>query len=147
MDKHTRPYTCLDASCGGINFGDKAGLLRHEREKHGAVKYLCPISTCTRNRRGFARKRNLDAHIKTRHRSTASNIEGVVNSPESVESQDLMDEDRTVAEETRVLGDMSGLRTKLHDLETRKRELAACQAKVEEDIQAIKRTIQLVAAW
>jgi hypothetical protein len=34
----------------------------------------------------------------------------------------------------------------LNDLETRKKELAACQAKVEEDIQAIKRTIQLVAA-
>jgi hypothetical protein len=145
MDKHTRPYTCLDASCGGINFGDKAGLLRHEREKHGALKYLCPISTCTRNRRGFARKRNLDAHIKTRHRSTSSNVEGIANSPESIDSQELMDEDQTVAEETGVLGDMSGLRTKLHDLETRKRELAACQAKVEEDIQAIKRTIQLVA--
>jgi hypothetical protein len=57
-----------------------------------------------------------------------------------------MDEDQNVDEETGVLGDMSGLRTKLHDLETRKRELAACQAKVEEDIQAIKRTIQLVAA-
>jgi outer membrane murein-binding lipoprotein Lpp len=57
-----------------------------------------------------------------------------------------MDEDQSVAEETGVLGDMSGLRTKLNDLETRKKELAACQAKVEEDIQAIKRTIQLVAA-
>jgi hypothetical protein len=57
-----------------------------------------------------------------------------------------MDEDQSTAEETEVLGEMSGLRTKLHDLETRKRELAACQAKVEEDIQAIKRTIQLVAA-
>jgi hypothetical protein len=146
MDKHTRPYTCLNASCGGINFGDKAGLLRHEREKHGVVKYLCPISTCTRNRRGFARKRNLDAHMKTRHKSTSSNIEGIANSPESIDSQELMDEDQTVGEETGILGDMSGLRTKLHDLETRKRELATCQAKVEEDIQAIKRTIQLVAA-
>jgi len=146
MDKHTRPYTCLNASCGGINFGDKAGLLRHEREKHGVVKYLCPISTCTRNRRGFSRKRNLDAHMKTRHKSTGSNTEGIANSPESIDSQELMDEDQTVAEATGVLGEMSGLRTKLRDLETRKRELATCQAKVEEDIQAIKRTIQLVAA-
>jgi hypothetical protein len=113
MDKHTRPYKCLNTSCGGINFGNKAGLLRHEREKHGLLKNLCPISTCTRNRRGFSRKQNLNTHIKTQHGSTALNIKGIVNSPKSIDSQELMDEDQTMAEETGVLGDMSGLRIKL----------------------------------
>jgi hypothetical protein len=113
MDKHTRPYKCLNTSCGGINFGNKAGLLRHKREQHRPLKYLCPISTCTRNRLGFARKGNIDSHIKARHGSIASNIKGIVNSPKNIDSQEFIDEDQTITEETRVLGDMPGLRTKL----------------------------------
>ena len=34
--KHTRPYACKEACCNVKPFGDKAGLIRHSREVHGA---------------------------------------------------------------------------------------------------------------
>lgn len=43
------------------------------------------------------------------------------------------------------MGEIGGLRAKLRELEMRKKELAACQLKVDEDIQAVKRTMELVA--
>jgi hypothetical protein len=46
---------------------------------------------------------------------------------------------------TGFLGDISRWRMKLHELKMRKRELASCQAKVEEDIQAMKQATQLIA--
>lgn len=40
---------------------------------------------------------------------------------------------------------MSGLQLKLAELETRKEGLVACQLRIEEDIIAVKRTMELVA--
>jgi hypothetical protein len=55
----------------------------------------------------------MDSHIRARHGSIASNIKGIINSPRNIDSQKFMDEDQTMTKETRVLGDMPGLRTKL----------------------------------
>jgi vacuolar-type H+-ATPase subunit I/STV1 len=46
----------------------------------------------------------------------------------------------------RVFSELYGLKLKLRELERKKEELAACQLKIEEDIQAVKRTMELVAA-
>ena len=41
--------------------------------------------------------------------------------------------------------DIGGLRAKLIELEREKRDLCLCQSRVDEDIQAVKRTMQLVS--
>lgn len=43
-------------------------------------------------------------------------------------------------------GEVTGLELKLRELERNKEELAAYQLKVDEDIQAVKRTMELVVA-
>lgn len=142
MDKHTRPYICTNLACNSINFGDKAGLLRHQRERHGVANHFCSIPLCTRNRRGFARKRNLDSHIASRH--TATSLTAQVD-PKSLESDEGMEDAEENQAEFEELRDVGGLRTKLRELERKKEELATCQLKVDEDIRALKRTIELVA--
>jgi len=69
-DKHTKPYSCTEPLCDRINFGDKAGLQRHERErhgKHGAPRYFCQVETCSRHLKGFPRRKNRDVHVRTCH--------------------------------------------------------------------------------
>lgn len=43
-------------------------------------------------------------------------------------------------------GEMGSLELKLQELRRKKEELAACQQKIDEDIQAVKRTMELVAS-
>jgi hypothetical protein len=143
MDKHTRPYTCKNPICNGINFGDRAGLQRHEREKHEAVKYFCQISACPRHRKGFARKTHLELHVGARHKSGASKSEAIFNSV-SNKKLEIMEEDLSETEKSGEMGrGIDGLKAKLKELETRKKLLAASQLKVEEDIGAVVRTLQL----
>ncbi|PVH80588.1 hypothetical protein DL98DRAFT_515243 [Cadophora sp. DSE1049] len=154
MDRHTRPYACHNPSCSNVDFGDKAGLRRHENERHGVTKFSCPISSCRRHVKGFARKRNLDLHVKTCHQQGASKeasaengfstssklVEGnmgeqgqgigSVNTPETVRRSSM---------------ESGCLQAKLLELEKEKRELELCQARVEGDILALKRALQIVS--
>jgi hypothetical protein len=75
MDKHDRPYKCLEAGCEKLQgFTYSGGLLRHQREVHkmhgGTKKQLyCPEPNCKRNAgSGFTRKENLSEHIRRVHR-------------------------------------------------------------------------------
>ena len=142
MDKHTRPYMCTNPSCNGINLSNKAGLPWHERERHGAARYFCPTLSCIRHRRGFARKRNLDAHFASRHNSTSSTVLAVSKFPESENLSEGMEEETAEVES---VSERRGLNAKLRELEMRKEELTASQMKVDEDIPALKRTMELVA--
>jgi len=83
MDKHDRPYKCLQRGCEKLQgFTYSGGLLRHEREVHkmhgGARKPLfCPYPDCKRSSGdGFTRKENLQEHIRRVHRrsSTADGV-------------------------------------------------------------------------
>ena len=57
---------------------------------------------------------------------------------------DTMEEDQTEKEKSdEIGGEIRGLKTKLTELEARRKLLAASQLKVEEDIQAVERTLQL----
>ena len=82
--KHTRPYACKEACCNVKPFGDKAGLIRHSREVHGAQAeggaapdFRCSVAGCKRGRKGFSRQWNLDQHYRRMH--GRSNNEGKNN--------------------------------------------------------------------
>lgn len=156
MDKHTRPYSCQDPQCHGRDFGDKAGLQRHEKEKHGIAKFCCPVLACSRSARGFGRKRNLDLHIASKHRAQVTGVrpmtDGTTNEGESMTSASR---DTTGMEEssTKIVADVGllvapqgieSLRVTLRELEAKKTELAEGQAKVDAVIDSLKRTMQLV---
>jgi hypothetical protein len=57
---------------------------------------------------------------------------------------DTIEEDQTEKEKSdEIGGEIRGLKTKLTELEARRKLLVASQVKVEEDIQAVERTLQL----
>jgi hypothetical protein len=136
MDKHRRPYTCSDPSCNGIGFGDKAGLRRHEQEKHGTFKHLCPNNQCRRHVKGFSRKRNRDLHLKTCRKAPNAGLGGEGSVALVVKEE----------KEMASLVERNGLLVKLHEREEEQRGLALRQAEIEEDIRVLKRAIQLVTA-
>lgn len=85
MDKHDRPYKCMEPGCDKIQgFTYSGGLLRHQREVHkknSTVKkaLMCPYADCNRSTgNGFTRQENLKEHLRRRHMHT----EGGDNSPE-----------------------------------------------------------------
>ncbi|EHA18162.1 zinc finger protein 362 [Aspergillus awamori] len=77
MDKHDRPYKCMEPGCDKIQgFTYSGGLLRHQREVHkkniNAKKPLmCPYADCNRSTgNGFTRQENLKEHLRRRHMHT-----------------------------------------------------------------------------
>ncbi|KAE9365902.1 hypothetical protein N431DRAFT_487789 [Stipitochalara longipes BDJ] len=146
MNKHARPFTCKNPTCNGTNFGDRAGLQRHEREKHQAARYFCQISACPRHSKGFARKTHLDMHMLARHKLGASNSPAPQNpeSPEFDREVETMEGGQIEKENCdMVWSGLDGLSAKLKELEAKRKLLATSQLKVEEDILAVQRTLQL----
>lgn len=78
MDKHDRPYKCMEPGCDKIQgFTYSGGLLRHQREVHkkniNAKKPLmCPYADCRSTGHGFTRQENLKEHLRRRHMHTES---------------------------------------------------------------------------
>jgi Aberrant zinc-finger len=77
MDKHDRPYKCMEPGCDKVQgFTYSGGLLRHQREVHkknaSAKKPLmCPYADCNRSTgNGFTRQENLKEHLRRRHMHT-----------------------------------------------------------------------------
>lgn len=75
MDKHDRPYKCLDPECEKMQgFTYSGGLLRHQREVHKmhskGKKLMCPYPGCNRSSgKGFTRQENLKEHLRRLHRN------------------------------------------------------------------------------
>lgn len=76
MDKHERPYKCLERGCERLlGFTYSGGLLRHDREVHKKnlatrTALYCPFPNCNRNPasgHGFTRLENLNEHKRRRH--------------------------------------------------------------------------------
>jgi hypothetical protein len=74
MDKHDRPYKCMEPGCDKIQgFTYSGGLLRHQREVHkknATTKkpLMCPYTDCNRSTgNGFTRQENLKEHLRRRH--------------------------------------------------------------------------------
>lgn len=74
MDKHDRPYKCMEPECEKMpGFTYSGGLLRHQREVHKmhspAKRLMCPHPDCRRSTgNGFTRHENLREHIRRLHR-------------------------------------------------------------------------------
>ena len=89
MDKHDRPYKCLEPGCDKVQgFTYSGGLLRHQREVHkknssmGRELY-CPVANCNRsNHQPFTRQENLKEHMRRRHlldgETTSPGLQSVV---------------------------------------------------------------------
>lgn len=89
------------------------------------------------------RKDNRDSHMKACHPSRVVAREGSFISEATVDSE-VRDRDEAEKETSEVVsGEIGGLKAKLMELEMRKKELVTSQMKVEEDILAVKRTLQL----
>ena len=76
MDKHDRPYKCMEPGCAKIQgFTYSGGLLRHQREVHKKNlkrPLMCPYADCNRSAgHGFTRQENLKEHLRRRHLHTA----------------------------------------------------------------------------
>jgi len=74
MDRHERPYKCLEPGCEmNAGFTYSGGLLRHQREVHKMHQstkqpLFCPFPNCKRSSgTGFTRKENLEEHKRRRH--------------------------------------------------------------------------------
>jgi hypothetical protein len=156
LDKHTRPYSC--GKCSRVNFPDKAGLQRHMKEKHGPLteKFLCHEQTCPRHRRGFSRKRNLESHVRVRHEAPTSIETGAglgANGTSAGDSFVSPGSSHIVEQTVDSQGDNGGLgastemerhKLKLMELELRQKGLEVCQREVDDDIQAVRRTMGLL---
>lgn len=155
-DRHIKPYVCDELGCKGNAFGDKASLHRHETEKHGkhsAKRYLCPVESCPRARKGFPRKSNRNLHVTTRHNdfsfATPGGITedgGASESPEQTVDEGLGTQLNCGTGEMAEVENRRGLEFKLKELEKEKSALDLRRSRVDEDIRALKRSIQLVAA-
>lgn len=81
MDKHDRPYKCMEPGCDKIQgFTYSGGLLRHQREVHkknatAKQPLMCPYADCNRSTgNGFTRQENLKEHLRRRHMHTETAI-------------------------------------------------------------------------
>ncbi|KAH7356544.1 hypothetical protein BKA65DRAFT_494909 [Rhexocercosporidium sp. MPI-PUGE-AT-0058] len=153
MDKHTRPYICREDKCHNLTFGDKAGLHRHKREVHEAAKLFCPFSSCRRYSKGFPRQRNLDVHLRTQHKGPSEEDHVMLSDELQSSSFDAGDDGSNVGAEIQEMSgaklpgtDISSLYLKLQEREAEKRELALRQARVDEDILALRRALTVISA-
>jgi hypothetical protein len=92
MDKHERPYPCLENGCEKLpGFTYAGGLLRHEREvhgKHGGPKkpLTCPHPTCKRYAgKPFSRQENLNEHLRRVH--TLDSVDALAQAAENDHDQ------------------------------------------------------------
>ena len=65
---HVTPLRCSADGCSRLQpFGKESDLKRHVNEIHKALRILCPVESCKSNSIGFARKYNLDKHMREEH--------------------------------------------------------------------------------
>jgi hypothetical protein len=110
------------------------------------------VESCPRAKKGFPRKRNRDVHMNTHHNASSTIIGatiregGTSETPEQARNEILGTQlSGGEAGEMIATEDMSGLYLKLKELEREKRGLDFRRSRVDEDIKALKRTIELVA--
>lgn len=65
---HITPLRCSVVGCSRLQpFGKESDLKRHVKEIHENLRILCPVESCESNSIGFARKYNLDKHMREEH--------------------------------------------------------------------------------
>lgn len=163
MDKHERPFVCSEQSCNKRAFPDKGTLQRHQQSVHSNPHIRCPVKSCRRHTKGFARKDNLREHIKRAHPRELPQINGIsqdycYSTPVSAIGSKTIhdftkngqDGDAFIEETAKVAWPES---LEAHALEAKLEELKAERARrlkglnlesLDEDIMAIERTLKLV---
>jgi hypothetical protein len=65
---HVTPLRCSVVGCSRIQpFGKESDLKRHVKEIHETLRMVCPVESCESSSIGFARKYNLDKHMREEH--------------------------------------------------------------------------------
>ena len=102
--KAARTFACEGLNCNIRPFSSKADLLRHQREVHRRDElgrwmevYRCPVQSCQRSTRGFARLWNLNEHCRRVH--SLSSTTSSRDKPVACDS-----ESRSIAKWTRSVG-------------------------------------------
>ncbi|KAH0566017.1 hypothetical protein GP486_000589 [Trichoglossum hirsutum] len=153
MDKHKRPHKCNYPNCITPSFGDKSGLLRHQREVHSSRKrghdlrrYFCPELTCERHKRGFKRRWNLQEHQRRMHKEIREKATSLLSSPVSLGLADMSipTTPNSVAETRNEdggdeEGEYAGLQAKL-------RVMKAERARLDSDIRVLQKALDIVEA-
>jgi hypothetical protein len=154
MDRHERPYVCMEPACRSLTFPAKGGLKRHRQSVHGERLFKCPIASCTRHKKGFARRDNLVEHQKRVHPSetfrddgfsfgSSTPIPGMDDDwPSSDVSQQRDENQCGIAEPQLKVAGLEGV--DIYVLQAKLQELEAERARLDDDIMAVKRTLQLV---
>jgi hypothetical protein len=93
MDRHEKPYRCLEPGCGSdVAFTYSGGLLRHQREVHNMhlpkkQSIYCPFPDCKRaTGSGFTRRENLAEHIRRVHSQHRDNSTALASPGTSIRS-------------------------------------------------------------
>ncbi|KAE8447940.1 hypothetical protein EG329_010012 [Mollisiaceae sp. DMI_Dod_QoI] len=146
--KHTKPYHCNVLNCKHPQFGDKAGLDRHNREVHSSQSFPCPIVSCKRHTKPFHRRYNVFDHLKRCHPQTNRTRAVLLPTPTMVHRQGSKDRSRIVDEpaspESAISGEGVEVRTQSQLVRQRLDELRATRAVLDDDIQALERTVEIM---
>lgn len=168
MDKHDRPYKCMEPGCDKVQgFTYSGGLLRHQREVHkknaNAKKPLmCPYADCNRSTgNGFTRQENLKEHLRRRHMHTengaspdlsaahVTDVEGIkasflAQTPNMKRKRDGTDTEPAVIEDEN--GNTIDLRSELKRLRDEVREKDRRLAELEKVVAGLQQAMPQAAA-
>lgn len=154
---------CLEQSCNKRAFPDKGTLQRHQHSVHSNPHIYCPVKSCRRHTKGFARKDNLREHIKRAHATVLLQINenlqrhgnsipdmSVGNISRGDFANDILDRNGSMEATAKAAGtgssEAEALEAKLQELKAeRARRLKGLNLEsLEEDIMAVERTLKLV---
>jgi hypothetical protein len=152
MDKHKRPHKCSHPNCTTPSFGDKSGLLRHQREVHSSRKeghnsgrYFCPELTCERQKRGFKRRWNLQEHQRRMHEEGGEKTTPSPSSPVSPGLAD-MSTPRTPDRIAETRNKDGGDEGEYIGLQARLRVMKTERARLDEDIRVLQKALDIIEA-
>jgi len=164
MDRHERPFVCPEQSCNKRAFPNRGTLQRHQHSVHSNPHICCPVRSCRRHTKGFARKDNLREHIRRahpkehlqinnslqKHGNSAPDI-SVSNKTCQCFANDVLEGDSCSTDEAAEVARIGSLEAEV--LETKLQELKAERARrlkgldlesLDSDIMAVERTLKLV---
>jgi hypothetical protein len=140
-------FQCQQAGCPHPQFKDNAGLQRHTREVHHSTEtrkiFTCPIKTCKRNLKGFARKYTLRDHLRHFHPKFAEEPTELLaqTSPLEQQRENFPTQDGAFTENPNPVSSGNGLGESLAQRLVRLKNI---RQELEKDIKAIERTLDIM---
>jgi hypothetical protein len=138
-------YRCQVQNCPHPLFKDKAGLTRHIREVHQAKdihqRFTCPVKSCKRHLKGFARKYNLSDHLRRCH---SGDMERSNSRPSTLDVIDPITDERRSSIPTGHEIQATSVTSMGESLTRSLIRLRSSREELEKDIQAIERTLNIM---